>query len=100
MDSGLADVHKWLSQSGHHFGIKALTQLLPGSHGVWEKHAPIMPYKLVIAAKECGLSLLMFEFGQKSACVASPHPLLTQPLVVLFGVTRFALVQCPACITL
>ena len=74
IDGGLDAVHTWLDfeADGQHYGVKGLERCAPGSHGVWERHLPIMFYKLVEAAKRNNLGILISHFGQKAKCVHPP----------------------------
>lgn len=75
VDAGCQAMHTFLSDEskGEHYCIKGLKRLDPGSHAIWRPHPQVMMYKLVHAAANLGLSVKIFDFGQKAKC-AHPRP--------------------------
>ena len=76
VDAGIERVTALLDDDGdgHHYAIKGIgrLRLSPGSHSAWAASKPIMFYKVIEAAKRCGLEVTHFDIGQKSMCVLPP----------------------------
>ena len=77
-DEGLDAVTAYLDDAtdGNHYAIRGLAELrLPaGSHGVWSARPPVAAYKILHAAKRCGLGVTAFDVAMKARCVARPLP--------------------------
>ena len=77
-DEGLDAVTAYLDDAtdGNHYAIRGLAELrLPaGSHGVWSSRPPVAAYKILHAAKRCGLGVTAFDVAMKARCVARPLP--------------------------
>ena len=72
VDEGLEKVTTFLDnparQSLHHSITGLRHHRLPaGFHGVWAFHAPVQIYKILYAARNCNLGILVFDFGRKAA---------------------------------
>jgi hypothetical protein len=70
VDEGIERVTALLDDAsrGHHYAIKGLSKfrLPPGSLGAWSPHKPEMVYKVIEAAKTCGLAVAHFDLRQKA----------------------------------
>ena len=76
LESGLDAVTEVLADTkrGNHYSVKGIARdrrrLPSGSRGVWASRLPIALYKIINAARVCGLAVLIFDLAQKMKCVA------------------------------